>query len=764
MDARFNSNLELWSRSYPKEAILLSYIEGEEIASCLTSAGEENLSFGSGNDKAYFHSPDGAKAEMADLWVSIPKNDVELIYIYGLGLGYIFDAAVTWLQEDVNRSLIIIEDNPAVLKHFFQSPRAATLLKHPQVSLLYLQAGKDFKESLGSNCWNFLFRKYVCAALPYYLRTKESSFENLRYAIDFESSLTKQLLEELLNFGAAYYHNAYQNYLYLHRSSLGDALFGKFKGMPAIICGAGPSLEKNRSLLHLLTNRALIFSGGSATNALNSIGMQPHFCVGLDPNDEQLQRLSSNVAFEVPFFYRSRLNHEAFLKIHAPTLYLTGGGGYAIADYFEETLGIVGEPFEEGRNVITFALEIAHQMGCSPIIFVGMDLAYTNKKEYSSGVQPSQPSDAHGHSKSRLSRIDIYGKAVGTEWKWVAESDWIAEWAKEHPEVDLYNCTEGGIGFPGIANDDLSAIAAKLLAKETDLLGLVHTEVQNAALPEVSEVKVLHAMDALKESFTRSLTHIDALLADITRAKEITLKEHVKPAQSGMAALAEIELGDEPAYIYSLAMFNLVYSQFLNNELLQVKHGSDALLDWERDIKHKEITEKKLRFLSHVSMANIELINHALRDKEKSSLAIEYVSMPKIELPSSDIAFIAMPKAEEEKLFYPNGQLKSTAHFQGGRLHGESLFYSESGQILAKGFFVHGKRSGEQLLYYSSGSLYSMQNYAEGFLHGEQKYYYETGLPKTIMHYNNGSIIDEIRLYDGAGELVRHIREKSGGQ
>ena len=49
--------------------------------------------------------------------------------------------------------------------------------------------------------------------------------------------------------------------------------------------------------------------------------MQPHFAAGIDPNSAQYDRLSTNTAFEVPFFYRNRLFHQAFKTIHGPRLY-----------------------------------------------------------------------------------------------------------------------------------------------------------------------------------------------------------------------------------------------------------------------------------------------------------------------------------------------------------------------------------------------------------------------------------------------------------
>src|SRR5690606_32776531 len=100
-------------------------------------------------------------------------------------------------------------------------------------------------------------------------------------------------------------------------------------------------------------------------------------------NPAQYTRLSQNTGYEVPFFYRNRMYHDAFRVIHGSRLYITGSGGYDTAEYFEKKLGIKGgEEIDEGHNVVNFCVEVAHEMGCDPIIFVGMDLAFTGMDTY----------------------------------------------------------------------------------------------------------------------------------------------------------------------------------------------------------------------------------------------------------------------------------------------------------------------------------------------------------------------------------------------
>lgn len=769
----FEKNVEIWARSQPREAVLLSYVDDEELIFCETELGEQNLKCPS--DKAgnfdYFHSQQGAALEAKKWFESFDTSTTELLYVYGVGLGYYYEEALSWLKKDSKHLLVFLEDNIGVLQKFFQTERAYRILSNRQVKIIYLEDPNSDKSVIGELNWDFVFAEASISALEYYKNSKSTLYDNLKREIPFGTAIKKELLSEYLNYGAAYFSNCYQNLMDLHHSYLGNALFGKFKKVPAIICGAGPSLEKNRHLLKGLELRALIFSGGSATNALNSIGVQPHFCVGIDPNSEQQQRLKSNLAFEVPFFYRSRLNHGAFSSIHGPKLYLTGSGGYDITDYFEERFGIEGESLEEGHNVITFALEIAHKMGCDPIFIVGMDLGFTGSKVYSQGVLKDVSFDGarslNAFDGDILYRKDIYGDTIATLWKWVAESEWIGRWAKENEAVTLINCTEGGLGMPDVANKTLKKSVEQYLGNEWDLLGLVNAEVQSSKLDDLTEEKIAEAVNALKDSLMRSIEDFNILKAEGDRVKAKLESEHpLNPQvqQSGIAALAETDLADEIAYTFLLETFNFVYSQILNREFLTTKYGSEALEPWQRAVANVDINRKRLNFLSTVAVANVELLNYAVAQKkqeiQREDVVMENLSIFEVEEQvkfSLNFPLNDLEKKGCAKVFYPNGKLKGESHYEKGRLHGSSRFYSKEGKVLCDSTFVYGKLEGDVTRYYPSGEIYSRQYYHNGLQDGEQHYFYQNGTLKTKLSYRCGYLEGVAFLYNSEGRLLRKI-------
>lgn len=797
----FQANLQLWAKTCPKQAVMLPYLKLTGLETCLTEKNEENLQIQVNGKKIALHSPKGAVEEAQQWFDSLPLENIPLVCIYGVGLGYYYDAIRPWLKKSRKRRVVFLEDNLSVIHRLMETERGSRLLQDHQVQLLYFSDTKADAVFEGLY-WNFSLSKLAVTALTSYSEHKSLSFEELRHKIAYDAALKNALVDEYMRFSASFYVNFYPNILCLDQSYFGNQFFGKFPKVPAIICGAGPSLAKHLPMLQTLLDKAVVFAGGSALNVLNGAGFQPHFGAGIDPNPAQYTRLSQNTAYEVPFFYRSRMHRDAFQRIHGPRLYITGSGGYETAAYFEKKLGIEGgEELDEGHNVINFCLEVANAMGCDPIIFVGMDLAFTGMDAYAPGVlenakvTSSAILDVEDEDSRAILKKDIYGEPTYTLWKWVAEAEWIGQYAKDHPWITMINCTEGGLGFPGIVNQPLKETADLLLTRSYEMGNRIHGETQNSKISHISRQKIVRAMNELSASLKRTIGHLDVLLEEtkqgIAKVKEGT----VKYAQSGRAALAETELAEEIAYQSVIGVFNEMYAHFLSGDvhtLLVRQHYSEK----QRQLKKLQLSRRKLLFLSNVAKVNDGLIAYAL-DQEKKKKKGKTVA---VDLPPFDpglyqysdqkivacdpecgldvneaFAPVKVPEVREDGkvlggghilrvfydkrwklyecyvekkglpdgqdlLFYPDGKIKAESFYVKGKLHGPARFWGNEGQLLAESLFIGGLQQGKQVWYYPSGKLYSLQRYQDGVWHGPQEFYYEDGVLKTLMYYDHGKL------------------------
>lgn len=618
----FNLNVALWARTYPKAAVFLPYLENHSLSFCQTKQGELNLKSVINKKTHYIHSNTDAAAE-ADKSVNTPDlQNAEALIIYGVGLGYSYEAAKKWLKQNKARKLIFLEDDLSIIRSLFETPQGTKILKDPQVELHYFEDADfiDMLSNLTELYWRLMTTKIKVIALNYYKKTRAERFLLLHHKIIFDANLRAGLLSEYLDYGAAFFRNFYPNLLNLPKSYLANNLWGKFRNVPAIICGAGPSLKKQIPLLRTLQDKALIFAGGSAMNALNAEGFNPHLGAGIDPNPDQFDRLSKNSAYEVPFLYRNRMLVDAFNMIHGPRLYVKGSGGYDVACWFEDQLGIKGDEIEEGYNVVTFSLELAHVFGCNPIIFVGCDLAYTNMEMYSPGVvknskiNKKEILNVADFDNQAIERQDIYGKPIFTLWKWIGESHWMRDFAIRHPTITMINATEGGIGFPGVPNEPLKKVIKNHLKGNWDIRSILQGEIQNSKMPQVTISKVVSAMKEMVASLVRCRENLDILLEEneTMSHKLKTEKAVTATLQSGRAALFEIELAEEPGYIHVLNIFNKTYSCVLNRDLQKLHIVPGKAPNWRTGLKKLALSTKKLKFLHNVASVNIQIIEKTL--------------------------------------------------------------------------------------------------------------------------------------------------------
>lgn len=602
MSKLFESNLALWAKERPVEAMRLQFGSAE----LPKWDSKENLKMPYG--VLYEKDP---KDEVEDLEL----KDAKALYVYGIGLGHYYTHLKKWLSDDPERHIFFLEDDYAVLHRFFETPLAKEILLNKQVSVCYLNSLEDSDGVLETLYWSCVLTPFTVVALRSYSKNKTAFFSELQTKIFYDNTMKNALVDEYLRYGAAFFRNFYPNILDLEGAYWGNALFGKFKGMPAIICGAGPSLGKQIKQLGALKDKALIFAGGSALNGLMVNDLLPHFGAGIDPNEAQAIRLNETKHTNVPFFYRTRMLVEAARNIPGDRLYISGAGGYDIADYYEKKFGLEAEFLDEGHNVVNFCTEIATRMGCSPIIFVGMDLAFTGMKAYTSGIDDHADLSAekllnHPDEEFRgIKRTDIYGEPILTVWKWIAESDWLSRFAKEHPEVTFINATEGGIGFQDIPNVFLSEVAQNL-TKKFPIEEKVRAEIASAAMPQVTKEALKKATLDLKASIKKCIQWIDVLLQEIKKEKN---KPETKGAlTSGQAALAESDLYEEPAYIYLLDIFHQVFARVQNKKVTSLRLNKNESDEHALALIKLDLQEEKLHFIRNVAEANITLIDYAL--------------------------------------------------------------------------------------------------------------------------------------------------------
>lgn len=685
-------------------------------------------------------------------WFSkVDLHAVEVLYVYGIEEGRVYRAAKRWLKEERQRVLVLIDDEEAIEQHGQEAKMDF------QVEVCSLSDPKRlYKDVVESLC----FRTYKVVPSPCYQTLKKESFNEIKGNIDYFVGLYGQGLAEHISYGTHFFANFYRNLLELPKAYLANAMEGAFQDVPAIVCGAGPSLETNGHLLNDLKDKALIFAGGTAMNALNGMGVIPHFGVGIDPFPYQYTRILANEAYAVPYFFTNRINRSALSLIHGDHLYVSGVGGHPICNYTEEQLGIATTPLDTGANVVNFSLSLAQRLGCNPIICVGVDLAYTRGASYASSVETHAlyTKKRHYHTKTAGEELvlckGVDGQPVQTLWKWIRESSWFTRVATEYPKLTLINATEGGIGFKGVLNQTLEEVAQTYLTKEYGLEERIHAMLMQSQMPQTVTVEKIRDL-------------LDKMSKSLERCKELSeeIREGISSKKGG-DEIAEVKavLEKESADIHILKDFRRAFEIAFRRELEPDLERVDPEFLEEVTKEKEKARLGEYDYLVQAIEINRILMEQAVQEEQETSKTL---TEEKIEVKATGERCYYYPtgqlyselSAEKQLYYYPNGQLKTAMNFAGGKFEGPVLLYYPSGAKKREINYEQGRRHGKEWMWSPEGKVQIEAEYDQGKPIGVARSWYENGLLAREVTYDVEGNLELVQEWDPEGQLMELSEE-----
>ncbi len=265
------------------------------------------------------------------------------------------------------------------------------------------------------------------------------------------------------------------------------SLQGCLQGLPAVICGSGPSLEEHVSFLSQAASTSVIFAGGAALEALALFSVPVHVAAGIDPNPSY-ERCKIQGSFQSPFFYQSRFSHELLSLVQGPAFQAPSSSGLCLDQPSD---------FDGGGTVTTFCTALALHLGCDPITFVGMDLAYGEKQQkYAQGSCPEEEKSS-----------SMFYEGVYTQKDWIIASKWLEYLIQQSNDRSFYKVGYSGLKVEGIVEMAEEDLLARLSQHPQDIGGRVHLlqslAKESVCVPQKREII---------ESLERSMSCIEEIL------------------------------------------------------------------------------------------------------------------------------------------------------------------------------------------------------------------------------------------------------------
>jgi len=231
----------------------------------------------------------------------------------------------------------------------------------------------------------------------------------------------------------------------------------RFNGIPSIVVGAGPSLDKNISFLKRAAGKSVIISSDAAMKPLLENGIDPSIVICLDPQEDIMKFFtgvkSQRMLLAAPSIVHPKvldywMGRYIFYHKHAPDI--------SILTQIQNSIPKIGV-LTPGGTVLSVACDLAFQMGCDPILFIGQDLAWSGKSTHSRmgrAGDESFESTLVRQKENIVYEEDIFGQRLATLKSMSVSKEWFhwafANWDRGSP-VSYINCSESGILKKGCA-------------------------------------------------------------------------------------------------------------------------------------------------------------------------------------------------------------------------------------------------------------------------------------------------------------------------
>ncbi len=225
-----------------------------------------------------------------------------------------------------------------------------------------------------------------------------------------------------------------------------QALRNLFADVPAILVGAGPSLDEAGEFLKAVQDRALIIAVHSSYRAVRKLGLRPHLVLAADPRESTYSAFygqpTDGVFLVAPFIVQPQV--ASLFQDHA---FSWGGENNALLQLLRQRLGLTkGTTLLEKGTISVSVADLVAYMGVKKFFLVGQDMAirpdgttHTLNSFYNGYKVEGELFDKNvrfvaGNTSEKvptLGNLFVYLKT-------------FEQWVEAHPQVELSNTARLG--------------------------------------------------------------------------------------------------------------------------------------------------------------------------------------------------------------------------------------------------------------------------------------------------------------------------------
>lgn len=414
----------------------LEKITNEELAEYEiepTTDGFSTLKVKTNQDDFYFHGNHNPVIEAEQFINTYFRVDYNLYLVFGLGLGYHVDALCNRSKGEAQ--VYVYERDLAVIKLAFSHHSMQRLLEYG-VRIIYDPNLQELSKAL---------QKGEGILVPHYPSIRNIRNESIRNRFEqlFLQDSSQRFQQEQLeiNFRANVKRCKH----------FAEELIDKIQGKDVYIVAAGPSLDQNIHLLKEKPRNSFILAVGTVFRKLQQLAIPMDAVIVSDANQRVLYQIDNTNTEDIPMLLLSTACLQ-FAKHYKGDCYLICQEEFPLAKEYAETNH--AKCYLTGGSVSTTALDAAIRLGASRIIFLGLDLAYTNSLAHASDTSLREMSDL---SDCILVKGNVEAE-VPASHAFILYREWIEDRIAKENQIEFINATEGGAFIKGMKHIPLQEV------------------------------------------------------------------------------------------------------------------------------------------------------------------------------------------------------------------------------------------------------------------------------------------------------------------
>lgn len=419
-----------------------------------------------------FHSRYNPEVE-AEKQVAAGYDGQTHILLLGFGLGYMAEQILKQCKTRVGGAqLFVVEPDPAVFIAAMHARDISSLLADSRIALCVGMNPDEIGDFWNANLdWTVLERLAIIDHPPEKARFN-AYFERVVEKIRYLCNRSKGNLVTLMHSGFEFHSNYFANLAAGFSLPGVERLFGRFKNVPAIIVAAGPSLDRNMHLLCDIKGKFPIVAVDTALRQLVANGIKPDIVCAADPSYENsLDFVGVENETDVVLAIEPMTHPDIFNSFKGPKMLMTFGGGlHSICKDLREPVGTL----VCWGSIATTVFDLVRNMGCEPIVFIGLDLSFQDGRLHARGsysddilfekIHPftsiEHESADYINTRGRYKLVRQDGKILYTDENMKLYRDWFEDQFRQ-TSAKIINATEGGVVDKYVEIMPLAAVIEK---------------------------------------------------------------------------------------------------------------------------------------------------------------------------------------------------------------------------------------------------------------------------------------------------------------